>query len=197
MENHQTHTDQNISQPITVEDVPLGRIAMWWVIASEIIIFGGLIASYLMYRIRFPEWGSHSEHTSTPLGLLNTLVLLTSSYTAVLAHAEAVKGNIKKAQNYIWITIGFGCMFLCVKAIEYTTEFSKGFTPTSHLFWSFYYTMTGLHAFHIIVGMTALAFVARGISQGRNLHRVEMAGLYWHFVDIVWIFLFPLLYIAK
>ncbi|MBP6669263.1 MAG: cytochrome c oxidase subunit 3 [Gemmatimonadales bacterium] len=177
--------------------VPSGRFAMWWVIASEIVIFGGLIASYVLYRIRYPGWAEFAHHTSTPLGALNTLVLLTSSYTVVLAHQASGRGDLAAVRKYLYITIGFGAMFLVVKSFEYTHEIRAGFTPTANLFWSFYYTMTGLHASHVIAGMIAMAVVSRQAGRGRHLHRVEMAGLYWHFVDVVWIFLFPLLYLAK
>lgn len=177
--------------------VPTGRLAMWWLIASEVVIFGGLIACYILYRIRFPEWADYAKHTSTPLGALNTVVLLTSSLTVVLAHAASEKKDLARVSRYLGITILGGLTFLVVKAIEYTTEIHHGFTFTANLFWSFYYSMTGLHALHVILGMAAMAFVWVGARKGQNLHRVEMAGLYWHFVDVVWVFLFPLLYVAK
>jgi heme/copper-type cytochrome/quinol oxidase subunit 3 len=183
--------------PPPLADVPRGRLAMWWVIASEVVIFGGLIACYLLYRLRYPEWAEHAAHTSTPLGALNTLVLLTSSLTVVLAHQAALHRELHKIVRYLSITIALGGVFLIVKSIEYTTEIREGFTISSHLFWSFYYLMTGLHACHVIAGMTAMAIVMVGARRGQHLHRVEMAGLYWHFVDLVWIFLFPLLYVAK
>ncbi len=180
-----------------LEGVPRGRLALWWVIASEVVIFGGLIASYVLYRIRFPEWGEFARHTSTPLGAFNTLVLLTSSFTVVMAHQAAGTGALRAMGRYLLATIGLGGVFLIVKAVEYTHEIQAGFTFTANLFWSFYYTMTGLHASHVIAGMVALALVRRQALRGRSLHRVELAGLYWHFVDIVWIFLFPLLYLAR
>ncbi len=184
------------NQKIEFGRVPLGRIAMWWVIGSEVVIFGGLIVSYLLYRLRFPEWGHEAAHTNTWLGALNTFVLLTSSYTVVLAHAASQKGELEKVWRYLLITVGGGLIFLCVKAVEYTTEIHHGFTITKSTFWSFYYLMTGLHASHVIAGMTAMFVVGLQARKGKHLHRVEMAGLYWHFVDLVWIFLFPLLYIA-
>lgn len=189
-------TEKTLLRP-TISDVPNGRIAMWWVIGSEIVIFGGLICCYLLYRLRFPEWAEHASHTSTPLGALNTLVLLTSSLTAVLAHQAAGHGELGKTVRNLRITAALGFVFLVVKAAEYTTEISHGYTLSANLFWTFYYLMTGLHAAHVVAGMIALMVVARGASRGENLHRVEMAGLYWHFVDVVWIFLFPLLYVAK
>lgn len=177
--------------------VPRGRAALWWVIASEIVIFGGLVCTYLLYRIRYPDWQTMSSHTSTPLGALNTLVLLTSSYTVVLAHKAACNKEFKKIGRYLNFTILFGFVFLGVKAVEYTNEISHGFTMPSHLFWAFYFFMTGLHGAHVIAGMIVMYIVKRQAVKGNNLHRVELAGLYWHFVDIVWIFLFPLLYVAK
>ncbi|HMU84076.1 MAG TPA: cytochrome c oxidase subunit 3 [Leptospiraceae bacterium] len=185
------------NQKVEFGRVPLGRIAMWWVIASEVVIFGGLITCYLLYRIRYPEWGHEAAHTNTWLGALNTFVLLTSSFTIVLAHAASTKGELKKVWLYSLCTILGGFIFLGVKAVEYTTEIHHGFTITKSVFWSFYYVMTGLHASHVIAGMTAIFVVALKARKGEHLHRVEMAGLYWHFVDVVWIFLFPLLYIAK
>ena len=181
----------------SISQVPNGRAAMWWVIASEIVIFGGLIVIYLLYRIRFPEWEEIAKNTSTPMGALNTFVLLTSSFTVVLAHQAAIQKKGDKAWKYLLATIGLGFVFLIVKSFEYYTEIKHGFTITSHLYWSFYYLMTGLHALHIIVGMVALFVVGLSVKRGKNYHRVEMAGLYWHFVDVVWIFLFPLLYMAK
>jgi len=181
----------------TFSDIPSGRIALWWVIVSEIVIFGGLVCCYLLYRVRHPEWGAFAAHTSTPMGALNTLILLTSSLTAVLAHAAASQGDKAKAVKLLLSTVGFGAGFLVVKSIEYTTEIHHGYTITANTFWSFYYLMTGLHASHVIAGMIAMLVVARGVAAGKNLQRVEYVGLYWHFVDVVWIFLFPLLYIAK
>jgi heme/copper-type cytochrome/quinol oxidase subunit 3 len=186
------------SAPIPKFDrMPNGRAAMWWVIFSEVVIFGGLIASYLLYRIRFPEWTEMTQHTSTPLGALNTLILLTSSFFAVKAHDFAIQKNIEKARLYIWFTVMCGFMFLGVKSVEYYTEITHGFTVSSHTFWSFYFAMTGLHVLHVIGGMTALIVISFQIRDPKYLHRVEMGGLYWHLVDLVWIFLFPLLYVAK
>lgn len=177
--------------------VPAARVAIWLVIVSEVVIFGGLIACYVLYRVRFPEWAQYAVHTSTPLGALNTLVLLTSSLTVVLAHAAAQAGDLKKISRYLTVTIALGLVFLLVKSVEYSTEIHHGYTFTTNLFWTFYYSMTGLHAIHVILGMLAMFWVMLSARRGENLHRVEMAGLYWHFVDVVWVFLFPLLYVAK
>ncbi len=177
--------------------MPTGRLATWWVIASEIVIFGGLIVSYLCFRFHHPHWADEAAHTNTVAGAINTLVLLTSSLCIVLAHQAAGRKQTEKACKFIWLTILGGAVFMCVKAFEYTTEISHGFTIGRDLFWSFYYAATGLHGLHVLIGMIAMGIIARDVKRGRNLQRVEYIGLYWHFVDIVWIFLFPLLYIAK
>lgn len=177
--------------------IPTGRLAIWWVVASEIVIFGGLVMCYLLLRLHHEYWSDEAAHTSTFAGALNTFVLLTSSLFVVLAHQAIVQKDNQKACKFLWLTIALGGVFLVVKAYEYTTEISHGFTITRNVFWSFYYTATGLHAFHVIAGMVIMAIVAFAVKKGENLQRVEYIGIYWHFVDIVWIFLFPLLYIAK
>jgi heme/copper-type cytochrome/quinol oxidase subunit 3 len=157
--------------------IPTGRLAVWWVVASEVVIFGGILASWI--------------------GAFNTLVLLSSSLSAVLAHQAAVEGNGKKASQLLWATIGGATTFLVVKGFEWTMEIQHGYTITSSTFWSFYYTAAGLHALHVLAGAIIMIFVAADAKKNLELHRVELIGIYWHFVDIVWIFLFPLLYIAK
>ena len=177
--------------------LPTGRLAVWWLIASEIVIFGGLLASYIMHRLAHPEWGDQAAHTSLPIGSFNTFVLLTSSLFAVQAHKAAEEGDGVKASNWIMLTMLGGLTFAGVKAFEWTMEIQAGYTLLSSTFWSFYYTAAGLHATHVIAGVIIMGFVAADARKGKELHRVELIGLYWHFVDVIWIFLFPLLYIAK
>jgi heme/copper-type cytochrome/quinol oxidase subunit 3 len=177
--------------------IPTGRLAVWWVLASEIVIFGGLLASYIMHRIAHPAWSDQAAHTNVWLGALNTFVLLTSSLSAVLAHKAAVGGDGPKAARLLYATCLGAFTFLVVKAFEWTTEITNGYTITSSTFWSFYYTAAGLHALHVIAGAIIMLLVAETAKKNLELHRVELIGIYWHFVDIVWIFLFPLLYIAK
>lgn len=177
--------------------ISTGKLAVWWLIASEIVIFGGVLGSYLMHRLGHPEWASQAAHTNTWAGAFNTLVLLTSSLAAVLAHNAAEMKDGKKAAKYLWLTIAGALIFLVVKSLEWTNEIHHGFTITSHTFWSFYYTAAGIHGLHVIIGAIIMAVIAVDAAKGKDLQRVEAVGLYWHFVDIVWIFLFPLLYIAK
>lgn len=177
--------------------IPTGRLSIWWLMASEIVIFGGVLASYLMHRLGHSEFGDYASHTNVWAGGFNTFVLLTSSLFAVLAHQAAEQGNGKKAARLLWLTIAGGGIFLVVKSCEWTYEITNGYTLQSNAFWHFYYVAAGLHAAHVIAGMIAMGIVARQASRNEELHRVELAGIYWHFVDVVWIFLFPLLYIAK
>ncbi len=178
-------------------EIPTGRLGVWWVVVSEIVIFGGLVLCYIMFRLHHEEWAEYASHTSTVAGAFNTFVLLTSSLFIVLAHQAAEAGELKKAFRFIWCTIGGGGIFLVVKSIEWTNEISHGYTIFANNFWSFYYIVTGLHGLHVIGGMVIMAIISIGVKKGEHLPRVEYIGIYWHFVDIVWLFLFPLFYIAK
>ena len=177
--------------------MPTGRLAIWWVVASEIVIFGGLLVSYIMHRLAKPEWGDHAANTNVWIGGFNTFVLLTSSLSAVLAHKAAVNGDGPRAAKLLYATFVGACIFVIVKAFEWNEKLSHGFTISSNTFWSFYYTAAGLHALHVIAGAIIMLIIAETAKKNLELHRVELIGIYWHFVDIVWIFLFPLLYIAK
>jgi len=177
--------------------MPTGRLAVWWVIASEIVIFGGLLGSYVMHRLAHDAFAQQAAHTNTWIGAFNTFVLLTSSLSAVLAHKAAEEGNGTKAARFLYYTMAGGVVFIVVKAFEWTSEIQHGFTISSNTFWSFYYTAAGIHAGHVIAGVVIMGIVAQAARKNLELQRVELIGLYWHFVDIVWIFLFPLLYIAK
>jgi heme/copper-type cytochrome/quinol oxidase subunit 3 len=177
--------------------IPTGRLAVWWLIGSEVVLFGGLIASYLLRRLLYEHWSDSAAYTNTLAGATNTFVLLTSSLFAVLAHHAAEHQKAKEACRYLWLTIGGGLIFMVIKGFEWGGEIAHGYTLTTNLFWSFYYTATGLHTLHVIAGVLVMALIARNVRRGKNLHHVELIGIYWHFVDVVWIFLFPLLYIAK
>tara|TARA_Y100001970_G_scaffold283567_1_gene398997 strand:+ start:214 stop:789 length:576 start_codon:yes stop_codon:yes gene_type:complete len=177
--------------------IPTGRLAVWWLLASEIFIFGGLIACFVLFKLNGTPGFEDASLTSVTAGAVNTFVLLTSSLTIVLAHAAIESGDVKKSFKYIWYTVGFGFIFLGIKTYEYTGKILNGHVITENLFWSFYYTMTGLHAIHVIGGMVIMAIISFDLKKGYNFQRVELIGIYWHFVDLVWIFLFPLLYIAN
>jgi heme/copper-type cytochrome/quinol oxidase subunit 3 len=177
--------------------IPTGRLAIWWLLASEIVLFGGLLTSYIIMRLAHPEWAEQASHTNTTAGAINTFVLLSSSLSAVLAHQAAEQGDGRKAARLLGLTVLGGACFLGIKGWEWSGEIAHGYTIGSHTFWSFYYTAAGLHAAHVIIGMTFMVWVASTAIRNIELQRVELVGIYWHFVDVVWIFLFPLLYIAK
>jgi heme/copper-type cytochrome/quinol oxidase subunit 3 len=178
--------------------MPTGRLAVWWVIASEIVIFGGLLGSYIMFRLSHDAFAEQAAHTNTWIGAVNTLVLLTSSLFAVLGHKAADAGDGPKAAKFLYLTAGGGLLFAGIKFLyEWPSEIHHGFTISSSTFWSFYYTAAGIHAAHVIAGVVIMLIIAPRAKRNLDLHRVELIGLYWHFVDVVWIFLFPLLYIAK
>jgi heme/copper-type cytochrome/quinol oxidase subunit 3 len=179
-------------------DLPAGRLAMWWLLVSEIVIFGGLLGSYLMLRVSNPAWGGEASHTNLAAGSLNTLVLLTSSLSVVLAHAASERGDGPRAARYLLYTVLGGLLFLIVKlGWEYIPEIGAGYTPFRSVFWTFYYLATGLHGLHVLAGMVVMLVLVPAVARGKNLQRVEYIGIYWHFVDAVWIFLFPLFYIAS
>ena len=189
------------AQPIatgrSASGIPTGRLATWWVIASEIVIFGGLLGSYIMFRLLHDAWSIEAAHTNVIAGSINTFILLTSSLSIVLAHRACTLKQYDRAYKFLWGTVLGGCCFLVVKSLEWTKEIEHGFTITRSLFWSFYYTAAGLHALHVIAGIVIMIILSFDLKKGKNAHRIELIGNYWHFVDIVWIFLFPLLYIAK
>lgn len=177
--------------------IPSARLITWWVIGSEIVIFGGLITCYVMQRLGHPDWAASADHTVTWAGAFNTFVLLTSSLCAVLAFKAADAHDGPRAAKLLRLTCLGGFVFLIVKAFEWTTDIREGFGISSGGFWPFYYTLTGLHGLHVLAGMIIMLFIAADAAKNQELQRVECVGLYWHFVDIVWIFLFPLLYIAR
>ncbi len=187
------------AETLTSTGIPTGKVGIWWFLASEITVFGGFIASYIVLRLGSSGWSEAAAHLNFPLALLNTFILLTSSLTMVLAFAAVEEREPKRLRTFLGLTILLGLTFLGIKAFEYAGEIAEGFTPAAGIFWSFYYGMTGLHALHVLAGVAAnavLLVATLGNVLRPNEHRVELVGLYWHFVDIVWIFLFPLLYLT-
>lgn len=180
----------------TYEKVPFatGKIGVWLFLAGEVTIFGGIIASFVLLRLHHPEWIEHAAHTLKWAGTINTLILLTSSLTMVLAHSRAHHRDLPGARRMLALTLGLGVLFLGIKGVEYYHEIVAGHSPAENLFWGYYFFMTGLHALHIIIGLVIMACFMVMIESQRE--RVEYLGLYWHLVDIVWIFLFPLLYLG-
>lgn len=193
--------------PHTVDPHPLtgaynGKLGMWVFIASEVMLFGALFSSYILLRVGDPNWPTHHEtHVNVPLATVNTLVLILSSVTMVMAWASLKLNRFPAHSKYMWATIGLACVFLVIKYFEYSAKFADGHGPSHHNFYGIYFTMTGLHGLHIIGGIVVLAYLALpGAAMWRTrpeqfTNRIECVGLYWHFVDLVWIFLFPSLYL--
>lgn len=186
-----------------------GKIGIWVFLSSEIATFGGLILYYLMYRIGNQRWAELQTHVNQYIGTFNTVVLLTSSLTVVLAFKNADFDD--KTWSLIWmgVTVLLGFLFLGVKAYEWSVEISHGYVPPglaiqgkaehASMFWSFYYALSGLHGLHVLGGVIAnlMIFIGLVFSDVEEMvGHIEYAGLYWHFVDVVWIFLFPLLYLS-
>jgi heme/copper-type cytochrome/quinol oxidase subunit 3 len=180
------------------------KLGIWVFLASEIMLFGGLFSAYVFLRIAAPEgdfdyWGSK---LSIPKATFNTLVLILSSVTMVMAWASLKLKQFDKYKMYLGVTILCALAFLFVKYFEYTGKFHHGIYPSSSTFMGIYFTLTGLHVLHIIGGVAVLLFywspiADRMYKENPELlaNRIEITGLYWHFVDLVWIFLFPILYL--
>lgn len=193
-------------------------LGMWVFLLTEIMLFGGLFTGYAFYRTLYPEtFAEASHHLHFWLGTLNTVVLITSSLTMVLA-VRSVETSDGRSRNrkvafFLALTLLLGFAFLAIKAREYSLEIEEGFLPTggfrwpgehegrAALFFGFYWVMTGLHAFHMIVGISLVAVVASLTWTGRLPepveNKIEITGLYWHLIDVIWIFIYPLLYLIE
>lgn len=197
---------------------------MWVFLVTEVMFFGGLFAAYMVYRYLYPDaYHAGAALMDVPLGTLNTCVLLTSSFTMVLGVHYAKLGDVKKVQQMLWITFLAGIGFLIIKSFEYHHKYEAGLmlgklfdpskwahhgihvpdtVPPEHLqlFMCLYFFMTGLHAIHVIIGMGLMVWLVwltrRNRATGEFYMPVEVVGLYWHFVDLVWVFLFPLFYLV-
>lgn len=192
--------------PYTVairEDTGLtnGKIGIWLFLASEVMLFGALFASLILLRVGAMRWPHGAEFLNVPLATFNTIVLISSSVTMVMAWASLMRKNFGAYRRYMGATILLGGVFLVVKYFEYSAKFAHGLFPHTNTFLAIYFTMTGLHMLHVIGGMVVNAwFWGPGSKLWRSnpkwfTNRVENCGLFWHFVDLVWIFLFPTLYL--
>ena len=190
--------------PYTVETRPdtglaNGKLGIWLFLASEVMLFGALFSTYIILRAGSVTW-PHGE-LNVWLGMFNTFILILSSVTVVMAWSHLRLGNLKKGRIYISATIFCALTFLVAKGFEYSHEFHEGRFPKTNNFLGIYFTMTGLHGLHILGGVIVfLYFLGPGAKMWtkepeRYTNRIEIVGLYWHFVDLVWIFLFPILYL--
>ena len=177
------------------------KLGVWLFLASEVMLFGALFSTYVLLRTGSDTWEHGAEFLNVPLATINTLVLIISSVTMVMSWASLKMNNFGKYKLYMGLTILCGFGFLIIKAIEYTAHFQSGEFPSKSTFLAIYFTMTGLHGLHVIGGMIVNSYMWGPGSKmwktepERFTNRIEVAGLYWHFVDLVWIFLFPALYL--
>ena len=189
-----------ISKPHPVTGVTNSKLGIWIFLASEVMLFGGLFSAYILLRTCVPDWPRGSSHLNVPLATLNTMILITSSVTMVMAWASLAMKNLAQYKKFMAVTVLLGLGFLVVKSFEYGSKFQHHHFPSSDNFYGIYFVLTGLHVLHVIGGIIVNAYF---LFPGSKLWekdpeqftgRVEAAGLYWHFVDLVWIFLFPVLY---
>jgi cytochrome c oxidase subunit III len=190
--------------PYTVEERPdtglaNGRLGIWLFLASEVMLFGALFSTYIILRTGSVEW-PHGE-LNVGLGAVNTIILITSSVTMVMAWASLKLHNWGRHRLYLIGTFLLAGVFLVNKYFEYADHFNRGEGPAHSTFLAIYFTLTGLHGIHILGGMVVmLYFIGPGAKMWKSnpdqfANRIEYTGLYWHFVDLVWIFLFPVLYL--
>ena len=191
-----------------------GKLGMWLFLATEVLLFAGLFLGYTVYRWMYPDtFAEAAKLLDLKMGAINTVVLISSSFTVAWAYHCVKVDQLKRALGLLGFTIVCACGFLVIKYFEYMHKIHEGMLPgamysytgegappgPANMFFAVYFTTTGLHALHVVVGMTVLGFVVRGILKGkyhsRNYVGVELGALYWHLVDLVWIFLFPLLYL--
>ena len=177
------------------------KLGIWLFLASEVMLFGALFSTYILLRINAIDWPFGADVLSVPIGAFNTVVLISSSVTMVLCYAALKLDDLAGFKKYMAMTIGLSLLFLCVKAFEYYEHLAFGEVPATSTFLAIYYTLTGLHGLHILGGVAVNGyFLGPGsamwkTSKEQFVNRIEAAGLYWHFVDLVWIFLFPVLYL--
>ena len=190
--------------PYTVEERPdtgltNGKLGIWLFLASEVMLFGALFSTYIILRMGAAEW-PHGE-LNVVLGTINTIILIASSVTMVMAWASLKMNEWGKHRLYLIATFVLAGIFLVNKYFEYAAHFTTGDLPSKSTFLAIYFTLTGLHGIHILGGMIVMAyFIGPGAKMWKQnpeqfANRIEATGLYWHFVDLVWIFLFPVLYL--
>jgi len=192
--------------PYTVEARPEtglynAKLGVWLFLASEVMLFGALFSTLILLRTGAAEWPRGSEILNVPLATLNTMVLISSSVSMVLAWAALRLQDFKKFRLWLGATFALGVGFMIIKTIEYGSKFEHHLYPSTDNFMAIYFTLTGLHGLHVLGGMIVMAyFLGPGSKMWKSeperfTNRIEVVGLYWHFVDLVWIFLFPTLYL--
>lgn len=206
------HAESTVVQSHVHRDDVGAKMGMWLFLFTELLLFGGLFLVYAVYRYQYPEqFHLAGMELNTGIGTLNTIILLTSSLTVALSIAAIQKKNKFLAVLMLSLTLTFALMFMVNKYFEWSAKFSHGIYPGSEellslpngqiLFFGLYYVMTGLHGLHVLIGVVILAIMLVLIIKDKitfdNYTKLENSGLYWHLVDLIWIFLFPLFYLIQ
>ena len=211
----QFNPPKTITHPVERDvehEMEMNVLGMWIFLAGEVLFFGALFTAYMVYRYYYPDaFAEASRSLDVVLGTINTFILLTSSLTMAMAVNAAQIDNRRLLVLFLLLTILLGLIFVGIKGYEYLHKFEEGLFPgtgflytgdhpaQARMFYSLYFIMTGLHAIHMLLGMAMLALLAIlagiGVFNPTNYAPIELTGLFWHFVDLVWIFLFPLLYL--
>ncbi len=213
MENVQTHPSYLQHHFADMDQqTDAAKLGMWVFLVTEVLLFGGLFGFYTFYRAMYPDM-FHEAHKvlDVTMGTINTFVLITSSLTMALSIRAMQLGKKQQTVGYLVATLVFAAVFLVIKYFEYSHKFHLGMLPgkfytydgidavNPHIFFSVYFLMTGLHGIHVIIGMIIIAWVLvrtlRDDFSQEYYNPIEITGLYWHLVDLIWIFLFPLLYL--
>lgn len=203
----------NAEIPVTRHTDYIGaKMGMWLFLFTEMLFFGGMFLLYAVYRAHYtPDFHAVSAELNRVIGTFNTAILITSSFTAALSLSKVKSGESRAAAVSLGITVLLGTLFMIMKYIEWSAKIGHGIYPGSELFngmthgkiifFSLYFVMTGIHAFHVLIGILVFAVIVimiiRGSIHERDYIKLENAALYWHFVDIAWIYLFPLLYLLR
>ena len=195
---HDAHHDMHMTPD---EAYGVSKLGMWLFLGTEIMLFGGLFAAYAIFRAKYPELflESHQE-LNREMGAVNTAILIFSSLTMAVAVTAIQRGKQMMTGIFLVITILCGVGFGVVKYFEYGSKFAHHIYPDTNIFFSLYFLMTGLHMLHVFIGLGILGVIAVLTFQGKFNEKystpVELGGLYWHLVDLIWIYLFPLLYLV-
>lgn len=188
------------------------KLGLWLFLVTEILLFGGLFVAYIMFRALYPEmFHEASHHLNKVLGAINTVVLICSSLTMAMAVDRTRQNDSGKANQYLMMTLFFAACFMIIKYVEYSHKIHEGLLPGANftfeaiqhpkapLYFSLYFMMTGLHGIHVLAGMGLISWILirsnKGHFNSQYYTPVELVGIYWHLVDLIWIYLFPLLYL--
>lgn len=185
-------TAQNVRTP--------GQWAMWVFVLGDMLIFGGWFAFYMFFRMQNPELYLQSQQAlSQTIGVINTQILLFSSWMIARCVAATQKREYDKATLYTWLALASGVLFVAAKVYEWSTEIAAGHSFSSNYFFMFYFFLTGVHVFHVLIGLIVLGVVVRelGAPELRSQEVVESGATYWHMVDFLWVIIFALLYLMR